>query len=119
MLAGWKRLSFIANDLFIDETRGFCKKHVDTKIIGEYICTPMEVYSQVLNGQNFKVLLLGKHSKNKDYKCFSAITYFPPGQISRSQFKEDTFKDTDGAEWKLQLRNQIIEIFCKRILPRR
>ena len=41
MLAGWKRLSFIANDLFIDETRGFCKKHVDTKIIGEYICTPI------------------------------------------------------------------------------
>ena len=61
----------------------------------------LEVYSQVVNGQNFKVLLLGKHSKNKDYKCFSAITYFPPGQIPRPQFKEDAFKATDGAEWKL------------------
>jgi hypothetical protein len=79
MLAGWKRLSFRANDLFIDEARSFCKKHVATKFNGEYICTPMEVYSQVVNGKNYKVLLLGKHSQTKDFKCFSGITYFPPG----------------------------------------
>ena len=117
MLAGWKRLSFRANDLFIDEARSFCKKHVATKFNGEYICTPMEVYSQVVNGKNYKVLLLGKHSQTKDFKCFSGITYFPPGQIPEPQFKEDTFKATDGTECKLtaeksdKLKSSVKEYF--------
>ena len=93
------------------------QKAVVTKFNGEYICTPMEVYSQVVNGQNYKVLLLGKHSQTKDFKCFSGITYFPPGQIPEPQFKEDTFKATDETECKLtaektdKLKSSVKEFF--------
>ena len=101
MLGGWQRLSFRANDLFIDRARSFCEKHIAEKYNDEYICSPMEVYSQVVNGKNFKVLLLGKHFKTNDFKCFSSVTWVPASQRPQPEFKEDTFKSTDGTECKL------------------
>ena len=44
MLGGWQRLSFKANDLFIDRARAFCEKHIAQKFDDEYNCYPMEVY---------------------------------------------------------------------------
>ena len=101
MLGGQKRLSFEANDMLIDRARAFCEKHVAQKFNDEYICFPMEVYSQVVNGVNYKVLILGKHSKNNDFKCFSSLTWVPPGPIPYPEFKEDTFKAVDGKECTL------------------
>ena len=45
MLDGWQRLSFRANDIFIDRARAFCEKYVAQKFDDEYNCYPMEVYS--------------------------------------------------------------------------
>ena len=101
MLGGWQRLSFRANDLFIDRARSFCESHIAEKFNDEYDCSPMEVYSQVVNGKNFKVLLLGKHFKTKEFKCFSSVTWVPAGQRPQPEFKEETFKACDGTECKL------------------
>ena len=96
MLGGWQRLSFRANDLFIDRARSFCEKHVAQKFDDEYNCYPMEVYSQVVNGKNYKVLLLGKHFKTNEFKCFTSVTWVPAGPRPQPELKEDTFKAIDG-----------------------
>ena len=57
MLSGWKRLSFRANSFSIDRARNLCENHIAEKFNEEYLCSPMEVYSQVENGQNFKALM--------------------------------------------------------------
>ena len=102
MLGGWQRLSFRANDMFIDRARAFCEKHAAKKFEDEYNCYPMEVYSQVVNGKNYKVLLLGKHFKNSnDFKCFFSVTWVPAGPRPQPELKEDTFKAIDGKECNL------------------
>ena len=117
MLDGWQRLSFRANDIFIDRARAFCEKHVAQKFDDEYNCYPMEVYSQVVNGKNYKVLLLGKHFKTNEFKCFSSITWVPATQRPQPEFKEDTFKVTDGtacalsAEKEGKLKSSVKEFF--------
>ena len=106
MLGGWQRLSFRANDLFIDRARSFCKSHVAKKFNDEYNCYPMEVYSQVVNGKNYKVLILGKHFKTNEFKCFSAVTWVPASQRPQPELKEDTFKAVDGTACTLTADKQ-------------
>ena len=117
MLGGWQRLSFKANDMFIDRARAFCEKHAAQKFNDEYICYPMEVYSQVVNGKNIKVLILGKHFKTNEFKCFSLVTWFPPGTRPQPELKEDTFKAVEGTDCTLtddkkgKLKNSVKDFF--------
>ena len=117
MLGGWQRLSFKANDMFIDRARAFCEKHAAQKFNDEYICYPMEVYSQVVNGKNIKVLILGKHFKTNEFKCFSSVTWFPPGTRPQPELKEDTFKAVEGTDCTLtddkkgKLKNSVKDFF--------
>ena len=106
MLGGWKRLSFRANDAFIDRSRQFCESHVAQKFNDEYNCYPMEVYLKEENGKNYKVLLLGKHFKKDEFKCFSSVTVVPEGKRPQPELKEDTFKAVDGTECKLSAEKQ-------------
>ena len=106
MLGGWKRRSFKENDMLIDRSRQFCERHVASKFNDEYICSPMEVYSQVVNGQNFKVLVLGKHFKTNDFKCFSSVTWVPASPKPKPEFKEDTFKALDGTTCTLSAEKE-------------
>ena len=96
MLGGWERLSFKANDMLIDRARTFCEKQVAEKFNDEYNCSAMEVYSQLVNGKNYKVLLLGKHFKKEEFKCFTGVTYVPLGERPHPKFQEDSFKAVDG-----------------------
>ncbi len=95
MLDGWQRLSFRANDIFIDRARAFCEKHVAQKFNDEYNCYPMEVYSQVVNGKNYKVLLLGKHFKTNEFKCFSSIMGSSHSKTT-TRIQRNSFKAIDG-----------------------
>ena len=101
MLGGWERLSFKANDAMIDRARSFCEQEATKKFNDEYICVPMEVYSQVVNGRNYKVLLLGKHFKTNELKCFQGVTWVPAGPKPQPKFQENTFKVNDGTDCKL------------------
>ena len=102
MLGDWKRLSFRANDFSISKSRDFCVRHVAQKFNGEYNCYPMEVYYKEENGKKYyKVLLLGKHSKKDEFKCFSSVTVVPEGKFPYPEFKEDTFKTLDGTDCTL------------------
>ena len=101
MLGDWKRLSFRANDAFIDRARQFCEKYAAQKFNDEYICHPIEVYYKEENGKNYKVLLLGKHFKEYEFKCFSSVTVVPEGKFPYPEFKEDTFKTLDGTDCTL------------------
>ena len=101
MFGGWKRLSFKENDAFIDRARQFCAKRVAKDYKDEYKLSPMEVYSQVVNGKNYKVLLIGKHFKNGDLKCFSGVTYVAAGPKPQPVFQDNTFKAVDGKDCTL------------------
>ena len=101
MFGGWKRLSFKENDAFIDRARQFCAKKVAKDYKDEYKLSPMEVYSQVVNGKNYKVLLVGKHFKNGDLKCFSGVTYVAAGPKPQPVFQDNTFKAVDGKDCTL------------------
>ena len=107
MLGDWKRLSFRANDAFIDRSRQFCERHVAQKFNDEYICYPMEVYYKEENGKNYKVLLLGKHFKKYEFKCFSSVTVVPEGKRPQPELKEDTFKAIDGTDCTLDAEKQV------------
>ena len=107
MLGDWKRLSFRANDVFIDRSRQFCEKYAAQKFNDEYICYPMEVYYKEENGKNYKVLLLGKHFKKYEFKCFSSVTVVPEGKRPQPELKEDTFKATDGTDCTLDAEKQV------------
>ena len=101
MFGGWKRLSFKENDAFIDRARQFCAKKVAKDFNDEYKLSPLEVYSQVVNGKNFKVLLVGKHFKNGDLKCFTGVTNVPAGPKPQPVFLDNTFKAVDGKDCTL------------------
>ena len=101
MFGGWKKLSFRANDIWIDRARSFCEKHVAQKFNDEYNCSPLEVFSQVVNGQNFKVIIIGKHFKKDEFKCFTAVTWVPAGAKPQPEFKENTFAAVDGKDCTL------------------
>ena len=119
MLKGWKRLSFEANDFFIDRSRSLCEKIVAQKFDDEYICHSMEVYSQTVDvkGKNYKVLLLGKHCKTHDFKCFTSCIWYPEGPIPQPELKEETFKAIDGTactltdDKKVKLKNSVKNYF--------
>ena len=106
MLGGWQRASFRENSLYIDRAAHFCQNHASQKFNNEYKCRPMEVYSQVVNGKNYKVLLLGKNIKTNDFKCFTSVTWFPAVQRPEPEFKEDTFMTLDGTECKLNAEKE-------------
>ena len=106
MSGGWQRLSFRANNAFIDRARQFCESHVAQKFNDEYNCYPMEVYSKEENGKNFKVLLLGKHFKNDEFKCFSSVTNVPTGKRPQPELKEETFKADDGTACTLSAEKE-------------
>ena len=106
MLDGWERLSPFTNSLYIDRARYFCQKHISQKFDDEYKCTLMEVYSQVVNGKNFKVLILGKNRKTNEFKCFTAITWLPANPRPEPEFKEDTFKVIDGTTCTLNAEKE-------------
>ena len=116
-MLGWTRLSFRANDLFIDRARSFCESHIAQKFNDEYNCSPMEVYSKEENGKHFKVLILGKHFKKDEFKCFSSVTFVPAGPRPQPELKEDTFKSIDGtsctlsAEKEEKLKNSVKNFF--------
>lgn len=95
-MEGWKRLSFRANDCFIDRARQFCENKVAEDFQDEYNCCPMEVFYQSNDGKNYKVLLLGQHFQTKEFKCFSSITFVPDGKRPQPELKKETFKSLDG-----------------------
>ena len=101
-MEGWKQLSFKENNMNIDRDRSFCENHIVEKFGDVYNCYPMEVYcKEDKEGKTFKVLILGKHLKNEEFKIFSACTYVKEEKRPQPEFKEDTFKSTDGTECKL------------------
>ena len=77
----------------------------------------MEVYCQTVNGKNYKVLILGKHFKTNEFKCFSSITWVPATKRPQPELKEDTFKAIDGtactlsAEKEGKLKGSIKDFF--------
>ena len=96
-MEGWKRLSFKANDMFIDRARSFCESHIAEKFNDEYICYPMEVYcKEESNDKTFKVLLLGKHFQKDEFKIFTGNTFVKSCKRPQPEFKEETFKSNDG-----------------------
>ena len=108
MLGDWKRLSFRANDAFIDRSRQFCEKYAAQKFNDEYICYPMEVYYKEDNGKNYKILLLGKHSKKDEFKCFSSVIVFPEGKMPCPELKKDSFKVLDWTDCtELKIENEL------------
>ena len=117
-MEGWKQLSFKENNMFIDRARSFCEKHVAEKLGDEYNCYPMEVYcKEEKEGKTYKVLILGKHFKNEEFKVFSACTFAKEEKRPQPQFKEETFKSNDGTdctlndEKKAKIKNSINTFF--------
>ena len=101
-MQGWKRLSFRENSAHIDRARSFCQKHVAEKFNDEYICYPMEVYcKEDKDGKTFKVLILGKHFKNEEFKIFSADTFVKESKRPQPEFLEESFKSSDGTQMSL------------------
>ena len=108
MLGGWKRLSFKEHDVFIDDVRHFCEMLVKHKFNDEYNCYPMEVYYKEDNGKNYKILLLGKHSKKDEFKCFSSVIVFPEGKMPCPELKKDSFKVLDWTDCtELKIENEL------------
>ena len=117
-MEGWKRLSFRANDFYIDRARSLCEKHVAEKLGDEYNCCPMEVYcKQETEGKTYKVLILGKHFQKEDFKIFTACTYVKQSKRPQPEFQENTFKSCDGTECalndekKAKVKNSITAYF--------
>ena len=117
-MEGWKRLSFRENSAHIDRARSFCEKHVAKKFEEEYDCYPMEVYcKEDAEGKTYKVLILGKHFKKDEFKIFTACTLVKDGKRPQPEFKEDTFKSSDGTdctlsdEKKAKMKNSITDFF--------
>ena len=96
-MEGWKRLSFKANDAFIDRARSFCESQIAEKFNDEYICYPMEVYGkEESKDKTYKVLLLGKHFQKDEFKIFSGNSFVKSCKRPQPEFKEETFKSNDG-----------------------
>ena len=117
-MEGWKQLSFKENNMNIDRARSFCENHIVEKFGDIYNCYPMEVYcKEDKEGKTFKVLILGKHLKNEEFKIFSACTYVKEEKRPQPEFKEDTFKSNDGTdctltdEKKAKIKNAINSCF--------
>ena len=93
----WKRLSFKANDAFIDRARSFCEKQIAEKFNDEYNCYPMEVYlKKESNDKTYKVLILGKHFQKDEFKIFSGDSFVKSCKRPQPEFKDESFKSNDG-----------------------
>ena len=98
-MEGWARKSFRENSAFIDRARSFCESHIAEKFKDEYNCYPMEVYcKEDKDGKTYKVLILGKHFKNEEFKIFTVCTLVKEGKRPQPEFLENTFKSQDGTD---------------------
>ena len=101
-MEGWKRLSFRENSAFIDRARSLCESHIAEKFKDEYNCYPMEVYcKEAPEGKTYKVLILGKHFKQDQFKVFSSCTFVQESKRPQPKFQAETFKSSDGTECAL------------------
>ena len=117
-MEGWKRLSFRENSAFIDRARSLCESHIAEKFKDEYNCYPMEVYcKEAPEGKTYKVLILGKHFKQDQFKVFSSCTFVQESKRPQPKFQAETFKSSDGTECalndekKAKIKNSINTFF--------
>ena len=109
MLGSWTRLSFEMNDIYINSARQMSETKITQQTNDEYDLFPLEIYSQLVNGTNYKLLFAARHFKDKsNIKLFTSTVYKPLGDqpqlslgdVATIDCSNNAFNDT-GKEIKI------------------
>ena len=88
-LGGWTRVSFQSNNVYIDR----CRSIGENAIISKYNLTssqndfyPIEIYKQLVNGFNYKIVYLVYNSILNETHLYTAVVYTGPFSSARPVF---------------------------------
>lgn len=99
---GWIKDSLTKNSLYIDRSRSLAEKTILSKYNldeNKYSAYPLEIYSQLVNGFNYKLIFAFYNTENQDIEIYSGIVYSGPfsQQVPNFEAKETKkFTETNG-----------------------
>lgn len=81
LVGGWTKRSFAENDMLIDRSRVLVeKKFIEEQNLneGDVEITPIAIYSQIVNGYNFKIVFAARYRETNEFTLHEYKVYCGP-----------------------------------------